>query len=404
MKASAGNRVLMLLATSLYPRDPRVQREATSLVHAGYDVSVICPRFASRVWQPLFEVIDGVHIYRYPVPTFLRSFSAAAYVMGYIYSFLAIFIVSLGVFFRRGFDVVHIHNPPDVLVFVAAFYKLLFGKCFVYDHHDLAPEMYGVIFKRKRNRLFYKVLVWLEKLCCRFADHVIATNQSYRQMEIDRGHVPADRITIVRNGPELNVIKLVEPDQELRQKGKVILGYVGAMGLHDGVDYMLRTLQHLVRDLGRTDFFCVLVGRGKMWNEMKLLSQQLGLTDYVWFTGFVPLEDLLRYLSTADICLAPEPKNAFNDRSTMIKVTEYLALGKPIVAFDLTEHRFTAQEAAVYATPNDELDFARKIAWLMDNPEQGQKMGQIGRKRAEKELAWSYQVKHLVGAYESLKR
>lgn len=399
MNTSVRNRVLMLVATSLYPHDGRVRREATSLVAAGYQVSVICPRYPQRAKQPWRETIDGVDVFRYPAP--LRRFSVFGYIWGYIYTVVAMFLLSLYVLFRPGFDVIHIHNPPDILTFIAAFYKLL-GKRFVFDHHDLAPEMFEAIFGQ-RFRLAHGVLVWLEQLSCRLADRVISTNQSYKQLEIQRSGIPAESITIVRNGPELNLLRPVAPDPDLRQKADVIIGYVGAMGLHDGVDYLLRAIRHLIYDLNRTDFFCVLIGRGKSWDKMKSLSEQLGLSDFVWFTGFVEHADLLRYLSTADICVAPEPSNSFNDRSTFIKMTEYIAMGKPIVAFDLPEHRVTAQNAALYASPNDELDFARKIAWLMDHPQQRQEMGQIGRQRAETELSWSHQIKHLLSVYESFR-
>ena len=220
---------------------------------------------------------------------------------------------------------------------------------------------------------------------------------------MQRGNVTADHITIVRNGPDLNQLKPTEPDPALRQLGKMTLCYVGDMGFHDRVDYLLRALQHLICDLGRTDFFCVLVGEGDAWLSLKSLSEDLRLTQHVLFTGWVDHSQVARYLSSADICVAPEPSNAYNDRSTMIKMTEYMALGKPTVAFDLTEHRVTAQDAAIYAQPNDELDFARQIAWLMDNPTQRQKMGQIGRERIETELAWPYQEKHLLKAYEVLR-
>ena len=386
----------MLLENNPFPQDARVRQEAETLTTAGYQVCVICPR---RVGQPLRDTVNGVRVYRFPAPP--EGDGLLGYIWEYGYSMLVMFLLSLFVFFRPGFDVVHTHNPPDTLVLIAGFYKLL-GKRFVYDHHDLTPEMYQALFDDGSDKL-HNLLVWFEKLSCRLADRVIATNQSYRAIEMQRGEVAADRITIVRNGPDLNRLKLVEPDPVLRRRGKTTLCYVGDMGYHDGVDYLLRALQHLVWDLGRTDVFCVLVGAGDAWPGMKSLSKELGLADYVLFTGRVDHSQVARYLSSADICVAPEPSNSYNDRSTMIKVMEYMALGKPIVAFDLPEHRFTAQAGAMYARPNDELDFAGKMAFLMDNPEQRRKMGQVGRERIERELAWRYQKKHLLAAYETLR-
>ncbi len=395
MKASAGNRILMLVENNSYPQDPRVRQEATALTAAGYQVTVICPQRRGQPWQ---AVHDGVSVYRFLAPLEANGF--LGYIWEYGYSTLAMFLLSIFVFFRRGFDVIHTHNPPDTLVLIVACYKLL-GKRFIYDHHDLAPEMYQALFDDS-NKVLHKLLIYFEKFSCQLADHIIATNESYKAVEMERGKVPAERITIVRNGPDLNRLKLEEPKAELRRPGKATLCYVGVMGFHDGVDYLLRALKHLLDDLGRDDFFCILVGGGNAWSTMKSLSKELDLTDYVFFTGPVGHSEVAHYLSSADICVAPEPSNTYNDRSTMIKITEYMALGKPIVAFDLPEHRFTAQGAAAYAQPNNELDFAKQISTLIDNPEQGQKLGKIGRKRIETELAWPYQVQRLLEAYGTL--
>jgi glycosyltransferase involved in cell wall biosynthesis len=396
-QACAGS-VLMLLENESYPQDSRVRLEAASLTAAGYRVSVICPAARRQPWR---ETLDDVRVYRFPAPPPGDGF--LGYVWEYGYSLLATFVLSLLVFLREGFDVVHAHCPPDIFVLVAAFYKLL-GRRFVYDHHDLAPEMYYARFGGKGHRLVYHALILLEKLSCRCADHVIATNQSYKTVEMQRGHVPHDRITVVRNGPDLNGPQPAETEPDLRREGKMTIGYVGVMGTQDGVDYLLRALHHLVCDVGRTDFLCALVGAGDALPGLQSLTERLDLASHVLFTGWVEYTEVARYLNAADICAAPEPSNAYNDRSTAIKVMEYMAFGKPIVAFDLPEHRFTAQDAAVYARPNDELDFAHKIAALMDDGERRQKMGQIGRKRVAEELAWSYQEQHLLEVYQALAR
>ena len=396
--APAHRRVLMLLENNCYPQDYRVRQEARVLTDAGYQVTVISPAQPGRRWR---ETIDGVYVYRYPA---LREASGfMGYLFEYGYSTVAMFILSLFVYLREGFDVIHTANPPDTLVLVAAVYKLL-GKRFVYDHHDLVPELYDAIFPDRGNRLMHRVLLVLEKLSLRYADHVIATNQSYKALEMERGGVPAERITIVRNGPELGD-RRVEPDPGLRQRGRTIIGYVGVMGFQDGVDYLIRALHHLVHDLGRTDVLCVLIGGlGSAQPGLKQLAKQLGLDDYVWFTGFVSDADVERYLASADICVDPDPSNPFNDRSSMTKMPEYMARGKPIVAFDLPEHRFTAQAAAIYVRPNDELEFARALAQLMDDPARRQTMGALGRRRVETELAWHYSAQNLVEAYRRLFR
>jgi glycosyltransferase involved in cell wall biosynthesis len=387
----------MLLENNPFPQDSRVRREAISLTAEGYQVMVIAPKVSDQPWR---ELCQNVLVYRFPVPPEASGF--LGYLLEYGYATVAMFLLSLYTLLRPGFDVVHAHNPPDTLVFIAGFHKLL-GKRFVYDHHDLSPEMYWALFDETRDPLIYKVLLWLEKLSCRLADHVIATNGSYKTIEMERNGVPGEFITIVRNGPDLNRLRAVAVDPALRPLGKTTICYVGDMGYHDGVDYLLRALKHLVEDLNRRDFFCVLVGGGDAWSRMKLLAEELNLTAYVLFTGWVPHTDVARYLSAADICVAPEPLNAYNDRSTMIKMTEYLALGKPAVAFDLTEHRVTAQDAAVYAQPNNELDFARKIVSLMDDPEHRRHMGEIGKHRTRTELAWAHQEEQLLKAYRRLR-
>lgn len=391
------DRVLMLVENSIYPQDPRVRRETRALMEAGYQMRVIAPTSKGQPWH---EVLDGVRVYRFPAP--LPGNGLLGYFWEYGYSMVATFALSLLVLFREGFDVIHAANPPDTLIFIAAIYKLM-GKRFVYDHHDLAPEMYYARFDGKGNRFVYQTLVLLERLSCRLADHVIATNLSYKAMEMERGGVSEHRITVVRNGPELDRVRNLEPDPELRKKARTIIGYGGVMGYQDGVDYLLRALRHLIDDLGRTDFYCVLMGgRGDAQASLKQLTAELGLEEYVWFTGWVSDQDWARYLSTTDICVDPDPSNPFTDRSTMIKMMEYMAAGKPIVAFDLPEHRFTAQEAAVYVRPNDELEMARAMAQLMDDPARREAMGAFGRSRVETELAWHHSVANLLQAYSIL--
>jgi glycosyltransferase involved in cell wall biosynthesis len=388
-----GNRILMLLENNPYPQDIRVRHEAHSLVEAGYEVTVICPSADEQPWR---EELDGVVVYRFPAPFQARGF--LGYIWEFGYSMAVIFILSLLVFFLHGFDVVHAHCPPDTFVLIAIFYKLC-GKRFVYDHHDLAPELYKVRFDQKGNELVYHVLIWFEKLSCRCANLVIATNESYKSVEMDRGNLPEDRIMIVRNGPDLDYLRSLEFHAFTSKNDKPNIVYVGAMGVQDGVDYLLRSLHHLIYNLSVTNFRCILVGAGDAISGLQSLSQRLSLTKHVIFTGWVKYREAIKRIISADICVAPEPCNPYNDRSTIIKMMEYMALGKPVVAFDLKEHRVTAQDAALYARPNDELDFAKRIAELMDNPGERQRMGHSGRCRVENALAWKHQEKHLLEAY-----
>jgi glycosyltransferase involved in cell wall biosynthesis len=391
-------RILMLVENNPFRRDVRVRQEAQALIYAGYQVSVICPAASG---QSFHEVFNGVDIYCYPSPYQGKGF--LSYIFEYSYSLLSMFFLTMYLYVCRGFDIIHAANPPDTAVFIAVFYKLL-GKQFIFDHHDLAPEVFKVRFdtEKKLNHFIYQILIYMEYLSCMFADHVIATNQSFKLLEMERDNVPGERITIVRNGPDLDRLRLVDPISEIQQKGKTIIVYLGIMGFQDGVDHLLKALYHLVNDLARNDFYCVIAGGGDALPSLKLQTEQLGLIDFVMFTDFIEPENVFKYISTAEICVAPEPSNLLNDRLTVIKISEYMALGKPIVAFDLPEHRVTAQDAALFACPGDDLDFAQKIVTLIDDPEQCKKMGQVGRERIEKELAWSYQKKYLLEAYEKV--
>ena len=304
-------RVLMLLENNRYPQDGRVRQEAETLAQAGHHVSVICPKGESERWH---EVVEDVCVYRFPAPRDSKGF--AGYVWEYLYSTATMFAVSVWVWIREGFDVVHAHNPPDVLVFIGAFYKL-FGKFFLYDHHDLSPEMYEVRFSGGGKRVVHAVLVILEKLCCKLADHVIATNESYKRVEMERARIPEERISIVRNGPELELFREAQPASDFCcGEEKTVLCYVGTIGFQDGLDYLMRALHHLIRDLGRNDFVCLIVGSGNAWQSMRDLATDLGLDAHVRFTGHVPFSDVPRYVAASDICVDPDPSNPFNDRST----------------------------------------------------------------------------------------
>jgi glycosyltransferase involved in cell wall biosynthesis len=410
MRESAG-RVLMLVE-NVFPEDTRVKNEAFTLMQAGYHVTVISLR---KKHQRSFEVINGVRVYRArkiklfgknsPRDSFAgkllnRITSIVGYACEYFYFILVAFFMSLYVVLKQGFDVVHVHTPPNTLFLVGLFYRLM-GKKFVFDHHDLSPELYQSRFGRPRD-LIYHALLAEEKLGLRCANLVIATNESYKRIEVQRGNLKSEKIFIVRNGPDLHRIKLGAPDEKLKAMGKTILGYVGDINPQDGVDYLLRSLRYLAYDLRRKGFYCVIIGSGDALDDLKILARELKIEDNVWFTGYISDEDLLRYLSTADICVDPDPSSPLNDASTWIKIMEYMALKKPIVSFDLPETRFSAQQAALYVPPNDEKQFAEAIARLMDDPAERARRGEWGYKRVVDHLAWHHVSKNLLFAYETL--
>ncbi len=392
-------RILMLLENCPFPKDDRVRREARALTSAGYQVTVVAP--ASRS-EPKREIWEGVTVIRYPPPQEKVGF--LGYMWEYAYSLTRIFLISFSVFVREGFDIVHAHHPPDMFAVIAGFYKL-FGKKYVMDHHDLAPDLYEARFRGRAKRVVTQALTAFESLACRLADRVIATNESYKRVEMERGHVDESRIVVVRNGPDLNELYGSVADSSLRKNGKTLIGYVGVMGTQDGVENLLHAMRHLVYDLCRRDVLCILVGSGNALPALRDLSNKLGIGEYIQFTGWVNGQDeVRRYLNSMDICAAPEPADVYNQRSTAAKVMEYMAVGKPVVSFDLTEHRFSAGPAALYAMPNDCVDFARKLEHLIAHPQEREELGRLGLTRTREKLAWQRQQHFLVEMYDTLTR
>ena len=387
--------ILILVENLPCPFDRRVWQEATALRDAGYRVSIISP--TGKGCEKKHEVIDDIHLWRYTLPA--EGAGALGYLVEYGAALAFTFALSLKVLLRRGFDVIHACNPPDLFFLVGGFYKL-FGKRFVFDHHDANPELYEAKFGRRG--LLWRVLVWLEKLTFRTADVSIATNHSYRRIAIERGGMAPDRVFVVRSGPSLERLKTVPPVEALKKGRRYLVGYVGVMGRQEGIEYLLRAAAHLVHGRGRSDVHFGLVGGGTSLEEMKRLARDLGIGEHVTFTGRVSDGALLAMLNTADVCVNPDVANEMNDISTMNKVMEYMALGKPIVQFDLAEGRFSAQQASLYARRNDPVDLAAKIAELLDDPARRAAMGAFGRRRVENELEWRYEAPKLIAAYDAL--
>lgn len=270
----------------------------------------------------------------------------------------------------------------------------------MFDHHDISPELYEAKFGRRD--WLYKLTLLLERWTFKVADVSIATNQSYKRIAIGRGGMDRGRVFVVRSGPQLDRLKILPAVQSLKKGRKHLVGYVGVMGKQEGIDYLLRAVRHIVVDIALKDVHFALVGAGTALEHMKDYAKALGVDDYVTFLGRVPDQEMLEVLNTADVCVSPDVANSMNDKSTMNKIMEYMALGKPIVQFDLTEGRFSAQEASLYAGKNDEVDFAAKIVQLLDDPELRRQMGEFGRNRIENELEWKYEAPNLLRAYDLL--
>ena len=396
-----------------FPQDTRVTNEARLLADAGYKVAVIALR---KQGQAARETWNGIEVYRVPTLElfkktvagngsrlsllFVRLKSFLGYVVEYLYFTSACLLVSTYIFVRRGFDVMHAHNPPDTLFLAAVPFKLL-GKKFVFDQHDLCPELYRSRYGAAEG--FYTRLLGMFEWCSlKLADITIATNESYKQIQIERANKNPRDVFVVRNGPNQMRMTPAAPSARLKGMNKSILCYIGSLNPQDGVDYLLRSLRHLMHGLKRSDFYCVIMGTGDSLQDLRDLAGNLQLNGCVELTGFISDEDLQANLAAADICVDPDPSSPLNDVSTWIKVMEYMASAKPIVSFDLKETRFSAGDAAIYVRPNDEAEFAEAIAQLMNKPQLQKEMGIYGRHRVEDELQWAKVGKNLLTAYETL--
>ena len=392
---SRARRVLIIVENLPCPFDRRVWQEARTLAGAGYTVSIICPK--GKGYESSRETLEGIAIYRHALP--FEAAGALGYALEYSWALLAEFWLSLRVLFERGFDVIHACNPPDTIFLLGRFYKL-FGKRFLFDHHDINPELYEAKFGRRD--FFYRLMLAFERWTFAAADVSIATNESYRAIAMSRGGMPPDRVFVVRSGPDLGRLKRLPPKPELRKGCQFLVGYVGVMGRQEGIDLLLSAVRHIVTVLNRQDVHFGLVGGGTELSAMRALADELGVAKFVTFTGRVSDQEMLEMLNTADVCVNPDVANEMNDKSTMNKIMEYMALGKPIVQFDLTEGRVSAQQASLYARRNDPVDMAEKIVELLDDPARRNQMGQFGMARVERELSWEHEAPRLLQAYERL--
>jgi glycosyltransferase involved in cell wall biosynthesis len=390
--AGKAKHALILVENLSVPFDRRVWQESLALRAAGWDVSVICPQGTKRDTEAE-AVVDGVHIHRYPLK------AATGGPAGYLQEYGTALWHTLRLARKIGpVDVVHACNPPDLLYLVAKVLKRQ-GARFIFDQHDLCPELYLSRFDRGQD-LLYRGVCALERATYRAADVVISTNESYKQVARIRGGKKPEDVFVVRSAPVVERFHEVPVEPELKKGKPFMLAYLGVMGPQDGVDYALRALAKLRDEIGRTDWHAVFVGSGDAFDDMVALSAKLGLANQVEFTGRIPDEDLVRYLSTADVCLSPDPLNPLNDVSTMNKVMEYMAMSKPIVSFELREARVSAGDAAVYAPANDESAFAKLVSQLLDDPEERVRMGKLGQARVAGALSWENSAKNLLAAYE----
>ena len=386
-------RILFLIENISILRDRRVRKEAAALADAGCQVSVICPRLLSEPRLP--AMLGGLRIYSYPQPWQGAGF--LTYALEYGWSLLATSFLVLAVSARRGFDVLHAANPPDLFFLLAAPFRCL-GKKFVFDQHDLSPEIFTSKFG-ERVPSVHRLLLWLERCSYRFADLVIVTNDSFLRLATTRGHCPPEKVAVVRNNPDLTRFNSGSAQTELKQGAAFLAVYAGIIGTKAGVDRVIRAAYHIVHTHGRKDVHFALVGDGECRPALQQLARSLQLEPYISWPGFVADQELLAWLSTADICLASDPPNAANQLSTSTKLMEYMSCGKPTVCFDLKEARYSAGSAAVYVRRDDSTFFGDAILELLDDPARRRRMGQVGLDRVRQELNWDHSRRAVLEAY-----
>lgn len=390
-----GPRVLFLIDNVPYSLDTRVRREAHVVQGIGGRAMVICPSDGGR-WHSL---IDGVDVYQYPKPRLGRGF--AAHLFEYIVSLFFHIPLTAYIFARHGFDVIHGANPPDIFWIVAAPYKLC-GKSYIFDHHDLVPELFQNRFG-ERFRALQTVVLWMEKCGMRLADHVISTNESFKSVALTRGGKTPSEVTVVRNGPWLERdFPSVQPDVRVRELGKVVVGYLGIMNPQDHLENLLEAARIIHFDLERDDIGFIMIGSGDSYRSLLDMRDNLGLHDVVRMPGTLPWNEVLASLSAVDICVQPDLPSSFNVHLTMNKLMEYMALGKPTIAYDMHETRVTGGDATIFLDGDTAMPLANAIVELADNPNERMRLGEKAKNRVHSMLAWEKQREALACIYKEL--
>jgi glycosyltransferase involved in cell wall biosynthesis len=396
MKKVSRRRVLIIVQDLPVPYDRRTWLEASTLRRAGYTVSVICPK--AKGFEASVEVIDNIHIYRYSIP--FEAKGVLSYLAEFAWCFLRSALLSVRVHLSGpGFDAIHACNPPETYWLLALLWRP-FGKKFLFDHHDLSPEMYEAKYKR-RGGLLYRALLWMEKMSFATAHTTIATNQSYKEIACGRGGMPPENVFVVRSGPDPTRFRHVSADLSLKEDRRFLCGYLGKMCEQDGVDYLVRAAKIVCVDHGRSDILFLFMGGGPAQPDIVRYAEEIGVSKYCHFTGYISDEDVSRWLSTTDLAIDPDPKTTWSDKSTMNKIMDYMFFGCPIVAFDLKENRFSAQDAAVYVTANSEEQMAAAIETLLADERRRRAMGTYAKARVSA-LLWENSIPQLLCAYDDL--
>jgi glycosyltransferase involved in cell wall biosynthesis len=392
--ARVAAKILIIVENLTVPLDRRVWTEALALRDAGYTVSVICPRMGR--YTAAYELLDGIHIFRHPLP--IEADGPLGYALEYGSALFWEMLLAWKAWLKVGFDVIQACNPPDTIFLVGGTFKLLLRKPFVFDHHDINPELYEAKFGKRGA--FWRLLCLLERLTFETADVSIATNETFKAIAVERGGMQPENVFVVRSIPDLSRFRRIEPDTHLKNGREHLIGYVGIMGAQDGVDLLIRAMAEIVHGRGRRDVQCAIVGSGTELDKLKAMARELRVEDFVTFTGFLSGEPLLRAFSTFDVGVIPDPKNVYNDKISMNKVFEYMSLGIPFVQFDLIEGRRVAGGAALYAADNCPKNLASQLCRLVDEPALRAELAATGQARAREQLDWGVERSRLLAAYE----
>jgi glycosyltransferase involved in cell wall biosynthesis len=388
-----GKHILIIVENLPVPFDRRVWQEANTLKENGAKVSIICPKM--KGYTKSFEEINGIEIYRHPLP--IEGKGAFGYFLEYTIALFWEFILSLKIFIKNKFQVIQGCNPPDLIFLVAVLYKI-FGVKYVFDHHDINPELY--IAKYRKKGFFYKFMLFAERLTFATANYSIATNESYKEIAIRRGKMQAEKVQVVRSGPKLERLKLTCGDKIYKKGRDFLIGYVGVIGEQEGLDLLLESAKHIISI--RKDVQFAIIGDGTELGKVKTIAREMGLENYVDFYGRVDDPTMVEILNTADICVNPDRPTEMNNLSTMNKIMEYMALKKPIVQFNLKEGRYSAKDASLYADNTSITDFSNKMIWLLDHERERIKMGEAGYRRIINNLSWKHESQNLLKIYRKV--
>ena len=389
--------ILFIVENNPVQHDVRVWKEALAAKEFGYDVSVISPIHQKAPLK--HEKIDGIQIYRHPMP--IEAESKLSFLFEYGSAIFWEFFLAFRIYCKKPFHYIHSANPPDHIFIIAFFFKFL-GVKYIFDHHDICPENYLAKFVRKD--IFYFFILVMERLTIKTADIVISTNESYKKIAIKRGKKDPKSIFVVRNGPDLSKVMFMKPNDKWKKGFKYLVSYVVVIGNQEGLDDLLKTVKHIVYVKKVSNIKFLIIGTGSYWNKLVNLSKEMKIGDYVQFTGYIPYSDFYEILATSDVCVNPEHRNEFTDKSTMLKIMDYMSFGKPIVLFETTEGRVTAGDSAVYVKTNDNILFAEAITELLYDNNRKTKMGEIGKERINEILNWDIRKMNLKKAYEYLEK